>query len=58
MIYFVVKIVWSAFNWYFYKGDEMAIDLNDFELIEINASDTGEGIEAEYAYVNKKQGSF
>jgi len=36
----------------------MAIDLNDFELIEINASDTGEGIEAEYAYVNKKQGSF
>ena len=36
----------------------MAIDLNDFELIEINASDTGEGIQAEYAYINKKHGPF
>ena len=34
----------------------MAFDLNDCELIEINASDTGEGIKAEYAHINKKYG--
>ena len=36
----------------------MTINLNDCELLEINASDTVEGIEAEYAYINKKHGPF
>ena len=36
----------------------MTINLNDCELVEINVSDTGEGIQAEYAYVNKKHGPF
>lgn len=36
----------------------MTINLNDCELIEINAPDTGAGIEAEYAYINKKHGPF
>lgn len=36
----------------------MTINLNNCELIEINVPDTGAGIEAEYAYINKKHGPF
>lgn len=36
----------------------MAINLNDCVLIEINASDSDEGIQAEYAYINNKYGPF
>ncbi len=36
----------------------MTINLNNCELVEIHASDAGEGIEAEYDYINKKHGPF